>query len=640
VNHALRQRLLDAERDKARLESVLDAAPIGYCLLDDAGTILELNAEAAKKLSPDGAPCAGTLLANALVHADRAAFNQCLSDVTRADPKGSASVQVKVGEGAIVLRVHLAPLPPSELGDCARWVATLEDVTERHAMREREARFWQIAAHVQDVYYETDADGRVLCLSSGYDLVWHRSGSDASHRDWFHALHADDLVHVTDARRLLLKGDPFDEQYRIVRPDGEIRWVHDRAFLIDGPEPHVVGVARDITDDRELEEELRQAQKLEAIGTLASSVAHDFGNLLQGVMGCLNIALGETTTPERSRDYTRQALVAVRGGATLVGQLMRFGRKDRVRPRPIGIDAAIASCSKLLQRLLGDHIQLCIETRAPCSTMLADPVQIEQILMNLAANARDAMPGGGRLVIRTEEVVDAGSSPAHPLSFVRLEVRDVGCGMDAETRARVFEPFFTTKEAGKGTGLGLSAVRAVTRALGGQVTVETELGCGTAFIFHFPSVVAQPATPRRTAPDMRFAGRALLVEDDWRVRIGVRRYLEELGFDVVEAGDAAEAMERADGCALLVTDVVLPEVSGSKIRNMLHDKYPEMKALFISAHPGRYLAEHGLLEAGAVVLQKPFEVQDLAFRLSQLYQGPPGAQRRWLADSREPAAAP
>jgi two-component system, cell cycle sensor histidine kinase and response regulator CckA len=639
VNHALRQRVVDAERDKARLESVLDAAPIGYCLLDRTGTILELNAEAAKKLSRDGTPCAGTLLADAFMQADRDAFNQCLHDVTLAEPKGAATVQVKASGGAVVLRVRLSPLRASDDGHKPRWIATLEDVTEQCAMREREARFWQIAAFVQDVYYETDAAGKVLCLSSGYDLVWHRSGSDASHGDWFHALHPDDLAHVTDARRLLLKGDPFDEQYRIVRPDGEIRWVHDRAFLIEGPEAHVVGVARDITDDRELEEELRQAQKLEAIGTLASSVAHDFGNLLQGVMGCLNIALGETTTPDRSRDYTRQALVAVRGGATLVGQLMRFGRKEHVRQRPIGIDSAITSCSKLLQRLLGDHIQLCIEPGAPRCTMLADPVQIEQILMNLAANARDAMPGGGRLVIRTEEVTSPASSACNPLSTVRLEVRDIGCGMDPETRARVFEPFFTTKEPGKGTGLGLAAVRAVTRALGGHVSVETEVGLGTAFIFDFPSVVATPPAPRRALPNMRFVGRALLVEDDWRVRIGVRRYLEELGFDVVEAGDAVEAMERADGCSLLVTDVVLPEVSGPKIRTMLQGRYPDMKAVFISAHPAPYLTEHGLLEQDAIVLQKPFEVQDLAYRLGELYPAPHAGQRRSVAESRGHAVA-
>jgi PAS domain S-box-containing protein len=641
VNHALRQRLIESERDKARLECVLDAAPIGYCLLDDIGTILELNFEAAKQLGREGAPCAGTLLVDAFARADRAAFNLLLRDVTTTDPSTPVSIQVRAREGVTALRVRIASLPSSlPTHDAARWIVTLEDVTEQCSMRDREARFRQIAAHVEDVYYETDAEGRVRYLSSGYDIVWHRPGAEVSHRDWFHALHAEDLAHVTDARRLLMKGDPFDEQYRIVRPDGEVRWVHDRAFLVDGPEPHVVGVARDITDDRELEEELRQAQKLEAIGTVASSVAHDFGNLLQGVMGCLNIALGENTSVERSRDYTRQALVAVRGGATLVGQLMRFGRKDHVRRRAIGIDSTIGGCSKLLQRLLGDHIQLSIEAHAPRSAILADPVQIEQILMNLAANARDAMPGGGRLSIRTEEVSIPGSSPSQPSSYVRLEVRDIGCGMDAETQARLFQPYFTTKEAGKGTGLGLAAVRAVTRALDGRVTVDTELGRGTAFIFHFPSVVAPPALPRRSSLDVRFSGRALLVDDDWRVRVGVRQYLEELGFDVVEAGDAAEALARADGCGLLVTDVVLPEVSGPRIRALLHDKHPDMKALYISAHPAPYLAEHGLLEAGGVVLQKPFEAQDLAYRLTELYSTPLGAQRRSAAESRERQAHP
>jgi CheY-like chemotaxis protein len=290
--------------------------------------------------------------------------------------------------------------------------------------------------------------------------------------------------------------------------------------------------------------------------------------------------------------------------------------------------------------LLGDHIQLSIEAHAPRSAILADPVQIEQILMNLAANARDAMPGGGRLSIRTEEVSIPGSSPSQPSSYVRLEVRDIGCGMDAETQARLFQPYFTTKEAGKGTGLGLAAVRAVTRALDGRVTVDTELGRGTAFIFHFPSVVAPPALPRRSSLDVRFSGRALLVDDDWRVRVGVRQYLEELGFDVVEAGDAAEALARADGCGLLVTDVVLPEVSGTRIRALLHDKHPDMKALYISAHPAPYLAEHGLLEAGGVVLQKPFEAQDLAYRLTELYSTPLGAQRRSAAESRERQAHP
>ncbi|HKO91204.1 MAG TPA: ATP-binding protein, partial [Polyangiaceae bacterium] len=440
---------------------------------------------------------------------------------------------------------------------------------------------------------------------------------------WFHAVYPEDLAQANEAKRLLLKGDPFDEEYRIIRGDGSIRWIRDRAFLIEQPTPQIVGVARDVTDDRELEEELRQAQKLEALGTLASSVAHDFGNLLQGVMGCLNIALSDTASPERARDYTRQALMAVRGGASLVGQLMKFGRKERAHPRVIGLDAAISGCAKLLQRLLGDHIQLSIEANAPQGMILADPVQIEQILMNLAANARDAMPAGGRLLIRTTEV-RAGSTRRRP--SVRLEVRDIGCGMDRETREKIFEPFFTTKASGKGTGLGLSAVRGVTRALGGQVDVDSELGRGTSFVFHFPSVVAPPALPPRAPVVSHFTGRALLVEDDWTVRISVRQYLEDLGFEVVEACDAVEALSRAKGAlVLLVIDVVLPEVTGPRIREMLKGQYPDLKALYISAHPAPYLMEQGLLQKTDMILQKPFEMQDLAFRLSELCPVPGAA---------------
>lgn len=640
TNAELTSRLCQVERDRAHLRSVFDAAPIGYCVLDGAGKILEANPEAIRQMGQHHFPGVGGLLVDAFEAEARDVLNQFLAGVTPTDRSRPSSVQLKVGEGAGVLRVRSTALASGAAHGAALRLVTLEDATELCALRERESRFRQIAAHVEDVYYETDETGRLLYLSSGYDFVWHRAASEVTGQHWFHALHVDDRARANEARRLLLKGDPFDEEYRIVRPNGEIRWVRDRAFLVDAPTSHVVGVARDVTDDRDLEEELRQSQKLEALGTLASSVAHDFGNLLQGVMGCLSIALGDATTAERSRDYTYQALMAVRGGASLVGELMKFGRKDRLHPRAIAIDTAIAGCAKLLQRLLGDHIRLCIETRAPRTSILADPVQVEQILMNLAANARDAMPGGGRLVIRTGEVLVEGDTPGQPRPFLRLEVTDIGCGMDLETQTRVFEPFFTTKAAGKGTGLGLSAVRAVTRALGGQVTLDSEVGKGTSFVFRFPAVPASPVLAPGGHPDVQFAGRALLVDDDWRVRISVRQYLEELGFEVVEAADAGEALARAKGAVgLLVTDVILPEVSGPRIRALLQERYPELKVLYISAHPAPYLTEHGLLEANDMMLQKPFELHDLAFRLSELYSTTFAFGRRRARDGYEEQVA-
>ena len=624
----LAQQLHEAKAEREQLLRSFAALPVACCTLNSNGVVRDANPAAAELLGVPRAEIEGSKLSAFFSGPELARFEYGLEQEAEVEQceGGLATVpanrELKLTCAGKVVRARIVPLAGMAGQDDAResrYLVSLEDVTALYALRDDEARFRQIAAHVEDVYYQTDESNLIIYASLAYQHVWGRDPEAAPGQHWFQAVHAEDLPQAREARRLLLKGDPFDEEYRIVRPDGSIRWIRDRAFLLDQPSRQIVGVARDVTDDRDLEEELRQAQKLEALGTLASSVAHDFGNLLQGVMGCLNMALRDTTTMERSRDYTRQALTAVRGGATLVGQLMTFGRKDRARPGAIAIDTAIHDCSKLLQRLLGDHIELCIETGAPGALVLADPVQIEQILMNLAANARDAMPGGGRLVIMTETVLEAREAAGRTLPCIRLEVRDIGCGMDRETQARVFEPFFTTKVAGRGTGLGLSAVRAVTRALGGRVALESELGRGTTFVFHFPSVASAPVVPQRAPVHVAFAGRVLLVEDDWRVRMSVRQYLEDLGFDVVEAADAVEALSRAKGTlTLLVTDVVLPEVSGPKIREMLKGQYPDLKALYISAHPALYLLEQGLLQNSDVILQKPFDIKDLQVRLTEL----------------------
>jgi PAS domain S-box-containing protein len=683
-NLELARRLARTQEQGRELHRAFDSNPIACCLLDASGNIQASNAAAAALLGSRPAELSRRNLTALFSGGDLRAFERYLQQHAAGDasarppfvvrqqlglapgesvqPAASpCSLELRLEQPGKVIRARLVSLGSGSGGSGSggsgsaadgpvsdaverspaalrQYLVSLEDVTAFCRVQEDEVRFRQIAAQVEDVYYQTDETSRVTYLSSAYQHVWGKDVLEARGKPWFQAVHVEDVQKAEEAFRLLLKGDPFDIEYRIVRPDGCIRWIHDRTFLVDYPARQVMGVARDVTDDRDLEEELRQAQKLEALGTLASSVAHDFGNLLQGVMGCLNMALRDTTSLERSREYTRQALTAVRGGATLVGQLMKFGRKDRVRPAATLLDATIHECSKLLQRLLGDHIELCIDTGAPSSLIRADPVQIEQILMNLAANARDAMPGGGRLIIRTEDVLDEEGTPS-----VRLEVRDVGCGMDPETQARVFEPFFTTKAPGRGTGLGLPAVRAVTRSLGGRVDVESKLGCGTSFIFHLPAVSAPAIVQRRARLPFRFTGRVLLVEDDWRVRMSVGQYLEDLGFEVVEAADADEALSRAKGTfALLITDVALPEVSGPRIREMLKSEHPDMKALYISAHPAPYLLQQGLLLANDVILQKPFELKDLEHRLKGLcVQGSgTGSSGSGGRGGAEPKAAP
>jgi PAS domain S-box-containing protein len=623
-NRQVTRALVDVGDTNDALRRIIDSAPMGYCSLDASGRIIEANCEAAAKLRIAQRQCMGRKLAQLLVEQDSARFEKYLHGNTSMDPESKRGIPVTLLESGDAIRVHLTPLGPDTGTANQGYIASLSSVAEARSPLHCETRFQQMAANLEEIYYEADRSGMVLYLSSAYEKIWKCDLASALGKSWFHAVYADDRQHVEEARSLFLKGDPFDVEYRISCADGSVRWVHDRAFLLDEGPAHVCGVARDVTRDRELEEELRHAHKLEALGMLASSIAHDFGNLLQGVMGCLTTALTATASPEAARDYTQQALVAVRGGATLVEQLAKFGRKDQLRPRAVAADEAIASCSKLLQMLLGDQITLQIEAGAPGASLVVDPVQLEQILMNLAVNARDAMPNGGRFIIRTREVRDVDDS-GQRRRFLRLEVRDMGSGMDRETQARAFEPFFTTKGDGKGTGLGLATVHAVTQALGGRLALESGVGQGTRFVFHFP-VAAAPAelgVPAIKSPVMgQFTGRVLLVEGDWRARMTVRQGLEALGFQVVEAGDGAEALARGtNDLTLLVTDVVLPDIWGTKVNEDLRRRNPSLRVLYVSSHTASYLQQQGLLNEGDVMLQKPFAFDDLALALANLHLG-------------------
>ena len=591
-------------------EQLFDLMPIAACVIDASSRVLRANVEFAQEIGSTRQGCIGCYLPTWFADAQRPTLERRLRNAAASAPQGRHEIGVfELADRSVERRMVAVALDSS--GEGPRWLVTLMASGDRPS-----EGFRRNDALVEDVHYHLDEDARILDVDAAFAGVWGRDVEHARGQDWFDAVHPEDRARTREAFLLMLRGDPFDEEYRIVRADGETRWIRDRALSLDGPGPRVAGAARDITDDRELEEEIRQAQKLEALGTMASSVAHDFGNLLQGVMGCLNLALSDRSSPVRARDYVQQALSAVRSGADLVSELMRFGSQKRARPKAIVLDAVLANSAELLRRLLGEHIVLSIEAAAASARVRADPVQIEQILMNLAANARDAMPRGGRLSIRTAIV---GAREDGALPQLRLEVQDVGSGMDAETRARAFDLHFTTKPPGKGGGRGLTTVRALARSLGGRVDIESEPGKGTSVIFHFPSVVARDAAPARPQPEPSFSGRALLIEDDWRVRVGVRYYLQQLGFEVLEAGDATEALSLADASVgLLVSDVILPEVTGPGIRELLREAHPELKALYISAHPARYLIDQGLLEATDTILQKPFDLQEFAHRLAEV----------------------
>jgi PAS domain S-box-containing protein len=505
------------------------------------------------------------------------------------------------------------------------------------ALAESEARFSQIADTIEDAFYLYDREEkRFSYISPAMERISGLSISeiyeDATR--WYDSIPRDDWERVRAAHERMLKGDHFDEEYRLRRPDGEVRWVRTRSFAgaTDGNNIRwVSGLIQDITNERKLAEELRQAQKMEAVGALASGVAHDFNNVLQAILGCVNMVREETELPESARRLLDQAARTARRGGTLAAELMAFAHKRKAEPRPLHVDGLIEEFSDSVQRLVTKSISLKVAAAAPQTAILADPMQIQQILLNLASNARDAMPDGGTLTIRTDVVSRAHidgrhAAPYEAEHYLRLIIQDTGTGIDEETRERIFEPFFTTKAPGKGTGIGLSTVFAITGQLGGHVNVDSELGSGTTFTLYFPrhEQTFHAPSPRSASPT-QLAGSALLVEDDEIVRMTLRHHLEELGLDVLEVAGPDEALGQhaATGGSIdvLISDVNLPLMRGPELAVRLRQDAPKLRVLFISGNPESLGGVAQSLEH-TELLQKPFDKDELGVALEKLLLTP------------------
>ncbi len=395
---------------------------------------------------------------------------------------------------------------------------------------------------------------------------------------------------------------------------------------------HFTGVLRDITERKRLEEQFQQAQKMEAVGRLAGGVAHDFNNLLTVINGYCDLLL-----PELPPDHpTWGPLAAIRDAgaraAALTSQLLSFSRKALVAPRVLDLNEVIAQSEKLLRRLIGEDVLLTAVLAPVACRINADPNQLDQVVMNLAVNARDAMPTGGRLTVGTNRVRVAadgapGASEPRPGWYVELLVRDTGCGMSDEVRANLFEPFFTTKGPGKGTGLGLAVVHGVVKQAGGHITVETAVGAGTTFRILFPEVSAPPpATGSGTVPAVpRGTETLLLVEDEEAVRTLCRIALESQGYQVLAASsgrDAVEALARHGGPVhLLVTDVVMPGMSGRVLADLARAKLPGLRVLYVSGYTDDAVVRHGVREAIDAFLQKPFTPLGLVRKVRAVLDG-------------------
>jgi two-component system, cell cycle sensor histidine kinase and response regulator CckA len=472
-------------------------------------------------------------------------------------------------------------------------------------------RFRELAENVDEAFWVTNPQrSELVYMSPAFERIWGRPVHDlAKHPQvWVDSIHPDDRERVFAT----LGGDPnFDFEYRILRPDGSVRHIRSRAYPVrnsSGVIVRSVGLAGDITERVELEAQLRQTQKLESLGLLAGGIAHDFNNVLAVIAANVSL-IGEGFSADHpDRELVDDVEIAVSRATSLTRQLLAFSRKQTIEPVVLDLNRAVEDTRKMLFRMLGEDVALEASLDPELARIRIDRGYLVQVIMNLAVNARDAMPSGGQLRIATRNV-DGG---------VMLEIADTGCGMPPEVVARAFEPFFTTKDVGRGTGLGLSVVHGIVEQAGGRIELDSTVGVGTRFRIFFPAVDAPADEDSSATTAPRGNEAVLVVDDDAYVRASTSRLLRSLGYRVIESGDADSALValRANpGIDLLVTDVVMPKQDGRQLVGAARRERPDLKVLYTSGYTDDAIARHGVDQASVALLEKPFTLVALATKV-------------------------
>ena len=513
------------------------------------------------------------------------------------------------------------------------------NLKERNVEMAREQeKFQQITQAIEEVFWMTNPDStEMIYISPGYEKIWGRTCESlykAPH-EWAEAMHPEDRERVLRlaSEQMLVGGE---SEYRILRPDGELRWIKNQIFPIkdaSGKIHRVAGVAADITKTKQFQAQFHKAQKMEAIGRLAGGVAHDFNNLLTAIGGYSHFLLSSLAPDDKRREDVEQIKKAGERAAGLTRQLLAFSRQQVLQMKVVDCNFLVADLEKMLKRIVSEDVKLSTVLSREPGFIKSDPGQIEQVLMNLVVNSKDALPKGGSIAIETSNVELKGDYArmhlqVKPGSYVMFAVSDSGTGMDSETLAHLFEPFFTTKEQGKGTGLGLATVYGIVKQSGGGIYVYSEPGVGTTFKVYFPRVdeASQPAAVGRAPSNPPVGSETiLLVEDDELVRTFVYRALLESGYAVLVAQDSAQAIrlceKQGSSIDLILTDVIMPQMHGPELVKLLSPLCPEAKVIFMSGYTDTAVTHRDLVDSGAPFLQKPLTPDALARKVRETLDG-------------------
>ncbi len=625
-----RKRAMDSLAEEAtRRRLLIEQSRDGIVVLDESGKVYEANRRFAEMLgySPEEAR---RLHVWDWEHvSSRERILEMIRDVDEAGDHFETVHRRK--DGALVdmeISTSAAVIGGRKLVFCV-----CRDISERRraeeSLRESEARLRAIFDSAREFIYLQDTDLRYTHCNKAMTEMFGRPLEEIIGRTAADLYGEEYREAIDEVDRRVLAGESVQGTYlRTVRGAARVistskSPVYDAAGKVVG----LCGVSKDITEEVRIREQMRQAQKVEAIGRLAGGVAHDLNNMLSPIIGYGELLLGELSLGDARRESVNQILRAGNRARDLVRQLLAFSRKQTLEFRPVDLNETVKGFEKLLRRTLPEDIDIELDLAPGIPRVNADVGQIEQIIMNLAVNAADAMPGGGSLTIETavaeQSEAQAAREGVKPGRHVRVAVRDTGCGMDKETLDQIFEPFFSTKGE-RGTGLGLATVYGIVQQHGGNIWVDSEPGKGAAFNIYLPVAENAPAAERETrgeTVDLKGRETVLLVEDNEQVRTLAREILKRQGYTILEARDGREALalatSREGPLHLLLTDVVLPGMNGRELYNEAVRLHPDLKVLYMSGYSEDVIAHRGVLDEGVRFIQKPFSVQGLAARVRE-----------------------